>query len=135
MPNAEITAGGGANIFASLKQSWTSVSWEQVRQGRPSVHRHQQLQHPHRGPERTVPGDQPDHQEPHRGQEPLLPPLSYNQVTPSPTTPKPSSPSPTGSTPPPSACPLTAHDPEYAAPTGKPGTRSRPSPAPEETRP
>jgi iron complex transport system substrate-binding protein len=30
MPNAEITLGGGTNIFASLKQSWTSVSWEQV---------------------------------------------------------------------------------------------------------
>jgi iron complex transport system substrate-binding protein len=30
MPNAEIAAAGGANIFASLKQSWTSVSWEQV---------------------------------------------------------------------------------------------------------
>jgi iron complex transport system substrate-binding protein len=30
MPNAEITLGGGTNIFASLKQSWTTVSWEQV---------------------------------------------------------------------------------------------------------
>jgi iron complex transport system substrate-binding protein len=30
MPNAEISLGGGTNIFASLKQSWTSVSWEQV---------------------------------------------------------------------------------------------------------
>jgi iron complex transport system substrate-binding protein len=30
MPNAEISLGGGNNIFASLKQSWTSVSWEQV---------------------------------------------------------------------------------------------------------
>jgi iron complex transport system substrate-binding protein len=30
MPNALITDGGGTNIFASLKQSWTSVSWEQV---------------------------------------------------------------------------------------------------------
>ena len=30
MVNAEIVAGGGTNIFASLKQSWTSVSWEQV---------------------------------------------------------------------------------------------------------
>jgi len=30
MPNAAITLGGGTNIFASLKQSWTSVSWEQV---------------------------------------------------------------------------------------------------------
>jgi iron complex transport system substrate-binding protein len=30
MPDAEITLGGGTNIFASLKQSWTSVSWEQV---------------------------------------------------------------------------------------------------------
>jgi hypothetical protein len=30
MPNAEITLGGGTNTFASLKQSWTSVSWEQV---------------------------------------------------------------------------------------------------------
>ena len=30
MPNALITEGGGTNIFSSLKQSWTSVSWEQV---------------------------------------------------------------------------------------------------------
>jgi iron complex transport system substrate-binding protein len=30
MPNALITLGGGINIFAGLKQSWTSVSWEQV---------------------------------------------------------------------------------------------------------
>jgi iron complex transport system substrate-binding protein len=30
MPNAEITLGGGTNIFASLKQSFPSVSWEQV---------------------------------------------------------------------------------------------------------
>jgi len=30
MPTAEIAAAGGVNIFASLKQTWTSVSWEQV---------------------------------------------------------------------------------------------------------
>jgi iron complex transport system substrate-binding protein len=30
MPNALITDGGGTNIFGRLKQSWTSVSWEQV---------------------------------------------------------------------------------------------------------
>ena len=30
MPNALIGLGGGTNIFAGLKQSWTSVSWEQV---------------------------------------------------------------------------------------------------------
>ncbi len=30
MPNALIALGGGTNIFAGLKQSWTSVSWEQV---------------------------------------------------------------------------------------------------------
>ena len=30
MPTALITLGGGTNIFGSLKQSWTSVSWEQV---------------------------------------------------------------------------------------------------------
>jgi iron complex transport system substrate-binding protein len=30
MPNAEISLAGGTNIFAGLKQSWTSVSWEQV---------------------------------------------------------------------------------------------------------
>ncbi len=30
MPNAEITLGGGTNIFASLKQSWTSVHGKQV---------------------------------------------------------------------------------------------------------
>jgi iron complex transport system substrate-binding protein len=30
MPNALISLGGGTNIFAGLKQSWTSVSWEQV---------------------------------------------------------------------------------------------------------
>ncbi len=30
MINALISLGGGTNIFGSLKQSWTSVSWEQV---------------------------------------------------------------------------------------------------------
>jgi iron complex transport system substrate-binding protein len=30
MPNALISLGGGTNIFSSLKQSWTTVSWEQV---------------------------------------------------------------------------------------------------------
>ncbi len=30
MPTAEISLGGGVNIFAKLKQTWTSVSWEQV---------------------------------------------------------------------------------------------------------
>jgi iron complex transport system substrate-binding protein len=30
MPNPLISLGGGTNIFASLKQSWTTVSWEQV---------------------------------------------------------------------------------------------------------
>jgi iron complex transport system substrate-binding protein len=30
MPTALISLGGGTNIFAGLKQSWTSVSWEQV---------------------------------------------------------------------------------------------------------
>jgi len=35
MPNALIQLGGGANIFASLRQSWTSVSWEEVVARRP----------------------------------------------------------------------------------------------------
>ena len=30
MPTALIAMGGGTNIFAGLKQSWTSVSWEEV---------------------------------------------------------------------------------------------------------
>ncbi len=30
MPTALISLGGGTNIFVGLKQSWTSVSWEQV---------------------------------------------------------------------------------------------------------
>ena len=30
MPNALISLAGGTNIFGRLKQSWTSVSWEQV---------------------------------------------------------------------------------------------------------
>jgi iron complex transport system substrate-binding protein len=30
MVDAEIAQGGGTNVFASLKQTWTSVSWEQV---------------------------------------------------------------------------------------------------------
>jgi iron complex transport system substrate-binding protein len=30
MPNALIQLGGGINVFASLRQSWTSVSWEAV---------------------------------------------------------------------------------------------------------
>ncbi len=35
MPNALISLGGGANIFAGLKQSWTTVSWEQVVKANP----------------------------------------------------------------------------------------------------
>jgi iron complex transport system substrate-binding protein len=35
MPTALITLGGGTNIFGSLKQSWTSVSWEQVVKAQP----------------------------------------------------------------------------------------------------
>lgn len=35
MPTALISLGGGTNIFASLKQSWTSVSWEQVVAAKP----------------------------------------------------------------------------------------------------
>ena len=30
MPTPLISLGGGTNIFAALKQSWTTVSWEQV---------------------------------------------------------------------------------------------------------
>jgi iron complex transport system substrate-binding protein len=30
MPTALLALGGGVNIFASLKESWTTVSWEQV---------------------------------------------------------------------------------------------------------
>ena len=30
MPTALLSLGGGTNIFGSLKQSWTTVSWEQV---------------------------------------------------------------------------------------------------------
>jgi iron complex transport system substrate-binding protein len=30
MPTAIISLGGGTNIFVGLKQTWTSVSWEQV---------------------------------------------------------------------------------------------------------
>jgi iron complex transport system substrate-binding protein len=30
MPTALLSLGGGVNVFASLKQSWTTVSWEQV---------------------------------------------------------------------------------------------------------
>jgi iron complex transport system substrate-binding protein len=33
--NAEITLAGGTNIFGSLMQSWTSVSWEQVVRAQP----------------------------------------------------------------------------------------------------
>ncbi len=35
MVNAEISLGGGTNIFSSLKQSFTTVSWEQVVKGSP----------------------------------------------------------------------------------------------------
>jgi len=35
MINALISLGGGTNIFGSLKQSWTSVSWEQVVAAKP----------------------------------------------------------------------------------------------------
>jgi iron complex transport system substrate-binding protein len=35
MPTALISLGGGTNIFGGLKQSWTSVSWEQVVAAKP----------------------------------------------------------------------------------------------------
>jgi iron complex transport system substrate-binding protein len=35
MPTALISLAGGTNIFGSLKQTWTSVSWEQVVAARP----------------------------------------------------------------------------------------------------
>jgi iron complex transport system substrate-binding protein len=35
MPTPLISLGGGVNIFASLKQSWTTVSWEQVVKAQP----------------------------------------------------------------------------------------------------
>ena len=35
MPTALISLGGGTNVFGSLKQSWTSVSWEQVVKAQP----------------------------------------------------------------------------------------------------
>ena len=35
MPTALISLGGGRNIFAGLKKSWTTVSWEQVVAARP----------------------------------------------------------------------------------------------------
>jgi iron complex transport system substrate-binding protein len=35
MPTPLISLGGGTNIFASLKQSWTTVSWEQVVKAQP----------------------------------------------------------------------------------------------------
>jgi iron complex transport system substrate-binding protein len=35
MPTAEISLAGGVNIFGSLKQTWTSVSWEQVVAAKP----------------------------------------------------------------------------------------------------
>ncbi len=36
MPTALISLAGGINIFGSLKQSWTSVSWEQVVAAQPA---------------------------------------------------------------------------------------------------
>lgn len=35
MPTAEISLAGGKNIFSSLKQTWTTVSWEQVVKANP----------------------------------------------------------------------------------------------------
>jgi iron complex transport system substrate-binding protein len=35
MPTAIIALAGGRNIFASLKQTWTTVSWEQVAKAQP----------------------------------------------------------------------------------------------------
>ena len=100
MPNALISLGGGTNIFAGLKQSWTSVSWEQVVAADPQCIIINDYGDPDRRPEGEVPGDRPDHQEPDRGQEPLLPAAQLRRGhARAPATPKPSSPSPAGSTP------------------------------------
>ena len=111
MPNAEITLGGGTNIFAGLKQIVDVSLLGASGQSQPPVHHHQRLQHPHRRPERAVPGDQPHHQEPRpRSRTGASSPSPTTKSPPAPATPKPSWPSPTGSTPPPSASPPTGPD-------------------------
>ena len=70
--NALIELGGGTNIFSGLKQSWTSVSWEQVTADQPQCIIINDYGTPDSGAEGEVPGDEPDHQEPPRGQEPLF---------------------------------------------------------------
>jgi ABC-type Fe3+-hydroxamate transport system substrate-binding protein len=83
MPTALISLGGGTNIFGSLKQSWTSVSWEQVVAAQPQ-HHHQRLQHPDGRPEGEVPGDLQRQQEPRCGEEPLLPAAELRRGHPQP---------------------------------------------------
>ena len=84
MPNAEISLGGR---HQHLRRAQTIVDVGLLGasgESQPAMHHHQRLQHPYRGPKRAVPGDQPDHQEPDRGEEPVLPPPHLRRGHPQP---------------------------------------------------
>jgi hypothetical protein len=72
MVNSLIRLGGGTDIFGSLKQSWTSVSWEKSPPPSPSASSSTTTA-PHRRAAGEVPPDQPREQEPPGRPPPLLP--------------------------------------------------------------
>ena len=73
MPTALISLGGGTNVFSGLKQTWTSVSWEQVVAADPQCIIIDDYGTPTAAQKEQFLETSPDHQEPDRCQEPLLP--------------------------------------------------------------
>ena len=110
MPTALISLGGGTNIFAGLKQSWTSVSWEQVVKADPQCIIINDYGTPTAAQKEKFLETSPITRNLTAVRNRCFLPLSYDEVTPGPRNAQPRSRSPAGCTPPRSACPPTAHD-------------------------
>ena len=111
MPNALISLAGGTNIFASLKQSWTSVSWEQVVKADPQCIIINDYGTPTVAQKEKFLETSPITKNLTAVKNRCFLPLSYNEVTPSPRNSRQWRPSPAGCTRQPSACPPTDPDP------------------------
>ena len=121
MPNALISAGGGTNIFAGLKQSWTSVSWEQVIAANPQCIIINDYGTPTAAQKEKFLESSKFTKNLTAVKNKCFLPLSYDEVTPGHATPRRWSRSPAGCTPRPTACLPTGRDAESGRTIGSRG--------------
>ena len=110
MPTSLISLGGGTNIFAGLKQSFTTVSWEQVVKDNPQCILINDYSTPTAAQKEKFLETSPITKNLTAVKNHCFLALPYDKSPPAPATAKPSLPSQSGSTPPPTASPLTARN-------------------------